>query len=236
MDIGDFMEAATAATEPGRLLALYQRAVADLGFDRMMYSALQAHPQSQDICIAGTYPADWIAHYVNEGYQEIDPLRRYGGLNRSAFSWSDLARRHRYNRVERKIMAEAHGAGLKDGIAVPLHGPAGELMGVSLASSQPHPDAERTLGQAHLLTVQFHTCYTALATPQAVRSGVLLTTREREVLQWAARGKSNWVIGEILNISEHGVDFHLRNILRKLEADSRITAVVKALTKGLITL
>ena len=63
-----------------------------------------------------------------------------------------------------------------------------------------------------------------------------LTRRELEVLKWCAAGKSNWAIGEILGISEHGVDFHMRNILRKLDADTRVTAVVKALHGGLIVL
>ncbi|SIS52596.1 regulatory protein, luxR family [Insolitispirillum peregrinum] len=43
------------------------------------------------------------------------------------------------------------------------------------------------------------------------------------------------MIGELLHISEHGVDYHFRNILRKLEADSRITAVVKGLYYGVIS-
>lgn len=63
---------------------------------------------------------------------------------------------------------------------------------------------------------------------------VHLTAREHEILQWCAMGKGNWAISEILHISEHGVDFHLRNVLRKLDADSRVTAVVKGLRLGLI--
>lgn len=236
MRIDDFMDATLAATRSDQVLTVFQSAVADLGFDRMMYSALQVHPQSQDICIAGSYPTTWISHYEAQGYKDIDPLRRYGGQHRAAFSWADLARRYRYSRAERTVMSEAREAGLNDGIAIPLHGPAGELMGVSLASSAPHPEAPRHLPEAYLLTVQFHTRHELLSDSLTDGALVTLTNREREVLQWAARGKSNWVIGEILNISEHGVDFHLRNILRKLEADSRITAVVKALTMGLIAL
>lgn len=236
MDIDTFIEATNAATDQATVLGLYQDAVAAFGFDRMMYAALQAHPLSQDICVVGTYPEDWITHYVEHGYKDLDPLRRYGGLNRAPFSWDDLARRHRYGAVERRVMHEAREAGLNDGVAVPLHGPGGELMGVSLACQDANPDGPRFLPQVHILTVQFHMAYGALAPGAASPRRAVLTPREREVLQWAARGKSNWVIGEILNISEHGVDYHLRNILRKLDADSRITAVVKGLTQGLIAL
>jgi DNA-binding CsgD family transcriptional regulator len=39
-----------------------------------------------------------------------------------------------------------------------------------------------------------------------------------------------------LNIAENSVEWHLKNIFRKLGVDSRVTAVVKALHLGLITL
>jgi len=61
-----------------------------------------------------------------------------------------------------------------------------------------------------------------------------LTKRESEVLLWCSRGKSNWEIGKILSISEHGAEFHLRNIFKKLDTNSRVVAVVKAVQKGWI--
>jgi len=61
-----------------------------------------------------------------------------------------------------------------------------------------------------------------------------ITRREKEVLNWVAAGKSNWEISEILSVSEHTVDFHLRNIFKKLQVNSRITAVVKAIRLNLI--
>ena len=43
-----------------------------------------------------------------------------------------------------------------------------------------------------------------------------LSDREIEVLGWVARGKSNAVIGDILGISAHTVDAHMRRICLKL--------------------
>jgi len=86
-----------------------------------------------------------------------------------------------------------------------------------------------------LLSVQFHTAYTGLSKPVG-EAAPRLTPREREILSWCAQGKSAWVVGEILHIAEHSVEWHLRNIFRKLNVDSRITAVVKALHLGLISL
>jgi DNA-binding CsgD family transcriptional regulator len=236
MELLDYIEATNRSENTTQAVDLYQKALADIGFDRMMYSAVQAHEATSQVCLASTYPMDWIEYYMNNGYMDLDPLRRYGHLQRSTFSWDSLSERYKFSRIERKVMSEARDASLFDGAAVPLHGPGGEVVGASVASSSPHPDSKRFLNQLNLITVQFHTVYTALCAEAVAAPTPSLSNREREVLQWAARGKSNWVIGELLNISDHGVDYHFRNILRKLEADSRITAVVKGLYLGLISL
>jgi DNA-binding CsgD family transcriptional regulator len=56
------------------------------------------------------------------------------------------------------------------------------------------------------------------------------------VLGWVAQGKSNAAIGEILGISAHTVDAHLRRIYLKLGVVDRISAALRALGFGLISL
>ena len=63
-----------------------------------------------------------------------------------------------------------------------------------------------------------------------------LTTREHEVLELLAEGLSNRSIAYKLEISEHTVKFHVNAILRKLGAQSRTEAVVRATRSGLILL
>jgi LuxR family quorum sensing-dependent transcriptional regulator len=59
-----------------------------------------------------------------------------------------------------------------------------------------------------------------------------LTPREREVLTWAAAGKSAWETATILSISEKTVIHHLDHIRRKLDAANTTQAVVVALQAG----
>lgn len=47
-------------------------------------------------------------------------------------------------------------------------------------------------------------------------------------------GKSAWATGQLLGMSEHTVNFHLRNIFRKLDASWSKVAVLKAISLGLI--
>ena len=63
-----------------------------------------------------------------------------------------------------------------------------------------------------------------------------LTNREVEVLNELAKGLANKEIAEALNITEHTVKDHLKNILGKLHAADRTEAVTKAIQRGIIYL
>jgi DNA-binding NarL/FixJ family response regulator len=60
-----------------------------------------------------------------------------------------------------------------------------------------------------------------------------ITRREREVLQCLAKGMSNKKIAEELYISENTVKNHVRNILEKLQLNSRIEAATYAIQQNL---
>jgi len=70
-------------------------------------------------------------------------------------------------------------------------------------------------------------------TPATARTHSL-TPREREVLWWAAEGKSAAQIGEILHITKRTVDEHTHNAARKLGAANRTQAVAIGLRERLI--
>lgn len=63
-----------------------------------------------------------------------------------------------------------------------------------------------------------------------------LTSRERQVLERAARGMSNREIGDDLRIAEQTVKNHLSGAMRKMELHDRTHAVVLAITNGWIAL
>jgi DNA-binding CsgD family transcriptional regulator len=55
-----------------------------------------------------------------------------------------------------------------------------------------------------------------------------LTLREREIMTWIARGKTDWQTGHILEISAKTVNFHVERAKRKLGATTRAHAIVIA--------
>jgi two-component system nitrate/nitrite response regulator NarL len=62
-----------------------------------------------------------------------------------------------------------------------------------------------------------------------------LTPRELDVLEHVAKGMSNKVIANALNITEGTVKLHVKAILRKLGMRSRVEAAVMAVENGLGT-
>ena len=61
-----------------------------------------------------------------------------------------------------------------------------------------------------------------------------LSERELEILRLIARGYTNKVISEQLNLSNNTIKYHNKNILQKLNAHNRTEAVITAIRKGLI--
>ncbi len=62
----------------------------------------------------------------------------------------------------------------------------------------------------------------------------LLTSRERELLQLVAEGKTTKEVATSLGLSASTVDTHRSNIMRKLNVNSLAELVLYAMRKGII--
>jgi ATP/maltotriose-dependent transcriptional regulator MalT len=60
------------------------------------------------------------------------------------------------------------------------------------------------------------------------------SSRELDVLRELCNGRSNKAIGQLLNLSENTVKFHLKRVFKKLDTDSRAGAIATALRLGLV--
>jgi DNA-binding CsgD family transcriptional regulator len=233
MRLDEFITGIVDEENPEEIFKHLQEAAAQHGYDQIMYRALRNHPDTQLPCVARTYPDEWIHHYVEAGYVDADPVRLHMLATNRPFRWTDAAEQG--NRLHNRILHEAEDAGLRDGIGIPIHGPNNQCVGIGFASTRGKVDVKAAMPVLHLMAIQFHTAYSARTLPPPPPPP-RLTPRECEILRWCAVGKSAWAIGEILNIAENSVEWHLKNIFRKLEVTSRIGAVLKALQFGIITL
>lgn len=239
MRIEEFIARSNAATTVEELWECLEIYMGQMGFDRVLFSLFTEH---KTVCqpaghgIIRNYPEHWMKHYAEHEYEAIDPVRDFVSAAQGTFVWEELPAILELTKKQQRCLDQGRESGLYDGIAVPLRGSHGALAGLGAASSDPGVDLDPdTLSKVFLVAQQFYTVWHSLQREDGDQvKAVFLTEREREILNWSAKGKSNYDISEILSISESTVDFHMRNVLKKLECNHRVVATLKALHMGLI--
>jgi transcriptional regulator EpsA len=104
----------------------------------------------------------------------------------------------------------------------------------------PGQPGEREGRMLHLLLPYLHAAWLRASCEQpehspspSIRLREVLTLREREILNWVEKGKSNNEIAQILSISHLTVKNHVQKILRKLNVQNRAQAVAKGISLNL---
>lgn len=186
------------------------------------------------------WPVDWLERYVARNYVDHDPIVTRMKQLQAPFQWSDAAQKTRVGRGGKAVMGDAGEFKLKDGLAFPLITLDRQIVMVSLGGERIDMSgmefgmislvATYAIGRAmELTTAPMRTIEHVDIVPR-----VELTPRETECLKWAAVGKSEWEISQILGISEHTAEKHLLNAKFKLGAVNRVQAVAEAIRRGCI--
>ena len=240
MCICDFIDQPDRET-PDTVFDLFRAAVCRLGYDRVaLVPVTPAARQALGIAelapaVAANVPEHWVRHYKTENYQAYDPVLLQTPLVSGPLVWNDMLAGGRLTPKQRRVLLESREAGLFDGVSIPLHGPRGQIFVVSLAAERPAIARADSVAKLQFLAVRFLFAYSRTRRLQTWEpSAICISDRERECLTWTARGKSAWTIGKILNVSEHTVNFHLKQSMVKLSVTNRMQAVVSALRLGLI--
>ena len=125
--------------------------------------------------------------------------------------------------VMRALKAGARGYLLKDSAAADL---IGAIQAVSQGKSFFSPKVSRILAEDYVRV---------LKQKGDVDTYDLLTSREREILQLLAEGRSNKEVATALNISPYTVETHRSHILQKLNLHTPAELVLYAVRKGIIS-
>jgi LuxR family quorum sensing-dependent transcriptional regulator len=179
------------------------------------------------------WPAEWVSRYFSQGYLFRDPTICRVKAGALPFFWKELDPTLQDDPASRRVMDEATEFHLKEGFTAALVTLDGQSVGFSIAGS--HLDIEpSTRGMLTLIASYAIARAIALKQESTADKPRVLSAREREALQWASEGKNDWEIGEVMNISEHGADKHMRSVRAKLGAINRTQAVAEAIRRGLI--
>ncbi|CAN7558022.1 autoinducer binding domain-containing protein [Trinickia sp. LjRoot230] len=205
-----------------------------LGFDYCCYGIRVPLPVSNPgVAIFDTYPAGWMEHYQESRFIEVDPTVREGMTSTGLIVWPEATT------SASRLWTDAHDFGMKVGVAHSswaAHGVYGLLTMARPSDALSSPEIDTLTLQASWLANLSHALMSEfLVSKLAPEADVELTPRECEVLCWTGEGKTANEIGQILNISERTVNFHVNNVLLKLNATNKVQAVVKAMAMGLIS-
>lgn len=179
---------------------------------------------------------EFLKIYRERGYDAIDPIRPLGAHREEPFFWSEVPNLITLNPAQKAYLAFLKEFGVREGISVPVFGAKGTVA-VVVAGTMTQ---ELAIGPADLIELQLvaafvHQRYLQIC-GETDKELPALTKREREVLGWMAQGKSASVIATILGVSEHTVDTLTRRTFQKLGVNDRISAVLKAIGAGLVSI
>jgi LuxR family transcriptional regulator, quorum-sensing system regulator BjaR1 len=172
-------------------------------------------------------PGGWRKRYFESNYFRNDPAVLHLERSTDPFTWREALACPDYTTAQRRIVYEASEFGMYSGFVVPLVGLGTRAAIIELAGGN-NDLGTKARAELQLAAVCTHSRLRALWKPPK-HSLPRLSNREREVLQWAAVGKSDWEIGKILSISEKTANAHIENVKRKYGVTSRIHAVVKGM-------
>lgn len=236
IDIGAFVEIfdldSVDKTEEGFTSFLHDLCE-NLELDYATYCAVNT--VSDQVIGFTTYDDAWKEHYTSQRFQNIDPTLHLPMRSIAPIDWQRLREHRDFDRV----FEHARDFKIKDqGLSVPIHGPYGEVGLISVTRDcslgtweklrkNVITELQTAAVSLHDTVMQSDTLGYALRRPQ-------LSSRECEVLQWTAAGKSQIDIGVILTISSRTVEVHLRSARSKLSALSTPQAVGRAIGMGFI--
>jgi LuxR family quorum sensing-dependent transcriptional regulator len=176
---------------------------------------------------------DWIKYLVESGdLVTKSPLVLHGFRVSVPFRWREAYTALSEDQIAHVKRSQSYG--LKYGICFPIlqvrTSPA--LMSLGRAT-----DFDLALQDLVILEVlvrkAFERMFELVEMPPQEKI-LALTNREREVLTYVARGKTNWEIGTIMNISEYSVRDYLKDLSKRMGTSNRTHTVTKAIRVGLI--
>ena len=183
------------------------------------------------------FPESWQKLYDdNPGFRRFDPIADYIVAAGRFMTWNEAIAAQDLDAARLDFVAAMRAHGLVDGIALPLYGPRGRAAYATYSFGRHIVTAD--LPDVLILNDFFNQRHVeiAMADDDAWTSARALSAREKEVIYWIAKGKSNGDIAIILDLSPATVSTFANRAFVKLGVNNRLDATQVALHRGIINL
>ncbi len=258
MDLDQAIGSIEKCFEVDALATTFHGLIEEFGFSE--FNFLDAgQPGFDDPLSFGSVSAAWEREYRQNGFVHVDPMLPIVRRTNLPFSWDDVTLPKRLGKKKSgalKTMEAAYDHGFRNGYVIPLHyadrlGRPNSALCV-LFWRDPLQKMRFLLSRyrhdVHILAIYFIQRAADLSAHKMKSRArysdddgrslveVQLTDRERDVLSWAARGKTMEDTADILSISVDTVQQHIENAKRKLNAANKLHACARAIYLGAIDL
>ena len=173
-----------------------------------------------------TFSSEELDEYSRGDWVSRDPLLLRSASSEHAFIW----RWNEWSGTKDQDFSDyLREIGLRGGITVPLRQKPGKIGAMNLLSESDAPLHQDNLFAAQTLAQLAMARASALSSHEAIAALDLhrlkrLSKQQEEILRWIANGKTNREIAVILGSKHRTVDYHVQEILGKLEVSTRTQA------------
>jgi DNA-binding CsgD family transcriptional regulator len=257
MVLEEAISAIEASDSIDELRSSLHRIVQNYGFSGFTFIDA-GRPEVDVPYYTGTHPPAWERAYLQNDFVHSDPALTRVRRTNTPFHWGDLKLPERQGRKrppELKMMEAARDHGFRQGFVVPFH--YRDRIGAVHSSStvffweDESQDFDKLFishrHELHLLMIYWvqramdivnrdQRNAPSILKPADAAEAIKLTGREKEVIAWAARGKTVVDTAQILGISPETVEGFIKQALRKLDASNKTHGVAKSIALGIIDL
>lgn len=237
----DFLVESRNANSVNSLFMLCSDMLTNLGFDQLLYAVFRENKRTAEDVDVGLVNHDilkgWVEHYRKNDYLEVDKTTHLLRTSPGIYNWETIRERCDLSPLQKRIMNDATDANMHHGNSISYHGPQ-SVRGVMLASTSEVSESPSQCQLDTLLAVSNHfsNCFVSIVLPETNSYLVTLSIKELEVLKWLATGMTRYEIADKMNVSAHTVDYHSRNIMRKLDVKNMTAALGMSIKQGLLEL
>jgi len=235
-----YLESLVHARTIEEIWALHCRRMADFGFDRLLYGFTRFHSSNslgdlEDTLILSNHDHAYLQSFLDEGLYHHAPMVKWTVQNEGACSWNWVeaqARAGFLSQAERQVLEVNLRHGISAGYSIAFPAATARAKGGIGLCAAPGIDQAQVdrLWDQHgreilVLNTLAHLRICSMPYASARRA---LTSRQREVLEWVADGKTTADIAAIMGLTAATVEKHLRLAREVLDADTTAQAVMKA--------
>ncbi|MFJ4194790.1 autoinducer binding domain-containing protein [Pseudomonas sp. NPDC089534] len=180
------------------------------------------------------YPSAWNTHYEQENYVDSDPVVAHCNRSMLPIVWNEEL----FSKTP-KLWNAMLDHELQHGWSQSFHHEESGLCSILSLGRKHCPISPLELYEhfGYMFYVTSHLSEMLARTLPRKPPGARqphLSARELEVLKLSAAGKTAYEIARILSLSERTVNYHVQNVIEKLNVCNKISAVIAAARAGII--